>query len=177
MKKCRNYIEKKNPKILKKRSDFLVSFWFFFENTPNLSNSFFFLGLCLWQFATFGHQHFSKKGKSCKCQYYWQFGLTWFWEFDLEVSEKYVCLLLFVRSCRLLFVAFQVVAPINYMLDTVPFNMHCYSLDWHPTDHVSFTDNAHLRKIAPTSKVQVGQSESLMLSFLPEMLLAKSKKI
>ena len=28
------------------------------------------------------------------------------------------------------------------------------SLDWHPTDHVSFTDNAHLRKIAHESKVQ-----------------------
>ena len=53
----------------------------------------------------------------------------------------------------------QVVAPINYMLDTVPFNMHCYSLDWHPADHVSFSDNAHLRKIAPTSKVQVGHKE------------------
>ena len=41
-------------------------------------------------------------------------------------------------------------------------SMHCYSLDWHPTDHVSFTDNAHLRKIAPTSKVQVGKSERFM---------------
>ena len=60
----------------------------------------------------------------------------------------------------------QVVAPINYMLDTVPFNMHCYSLDWHPTDHVSFTDNAHLRKIAPTSKVQVG-NQGLIFVAIP----------
>ena len=29
------------------------------------------------------------------------------------------------------------------------------SLDWHPTDHVSFSDNAHLRTIARESKVQV----------------------
>ena len=56
-------------------------------------------------------------------------------------------------------------APINYMLDTVPFNMHCYSLDWHPADHVSFSDNAHLRKIAPTSKVQVGYKE-IAISYL-----------
>ena len=58
----------------------------------------------------------------------------------------------------------QVVAPINYMLDTVPFNMHCYSLDWHPTDHVSFTDNAHLRKIAPTSKVQVADQGLILVA-------------
>ena len=51
------------------------------------------------------------------------------------------------------------------MLDTVPFNMHCYSLDWHPADHVSFSDNAHLRKIAPTSKVQVGYKE-IAISYL-----------
>ena len=47
----------------------------------------------------------------------------------------------------------QVVQPINYMLDTVPFNMHCYSLDWHPSDHVSFIDNVHLRRLFPGSKV------------------------
>ena len=51
------------------------------------------------------------------------------------------------------------VGPINSMLDTVPFSMHCYSLDWHPSDHVSFTDNAHLRKIAPDSKVTVRLGE------------------
>ena len=32
------------------------------------------------------------------------------------------------------------------------------SLDWHPTDHVSFSDNAHLRTIARESKVQVDDS-------------------
>ena len=48
------------------------------------------------------------------------------------------------------------------MLDTVPFNMHCYSLDWHPADHVSFSDNAHLRKIAPTSKVQVNHKANII---------------
>ena len=47
----------------------------------------------------------------------------------------------------------QVVEPINYMLDTVPFDMHCYSLDWHPSDHVSFIDNVDLRRLYPGSKV------------------------
>ena len=45
-------------------------------------------------------------------------------------------------------------APINNLIDTVPFDMHCYSLDWHPSDHVSFIDNIHLRELHPDSKVQ-----------------------
>ena len=36
----------------------------------------------------------------------------------------------------------------------MPFDMHCYSLDWHPSDHVSFIDNIHLRELHPDSKVQ-----------------------
>ena len=47
----------------------------------------------------------------------------------------------------------QVVSPINGLIDTVPFDLHCYSLDWHPSDHVSFIDNIHLRKLDPDSKV------------------------
>ena len=69
----------------------------------------------------------------------------------------------------------DVVAPINLLLDTVPFHQ-CYyrckyflehpnifasqmfvifppSLDWHPSDHVSFIDNVHMRRLAPGSKV------------------------
>ena len=62
-------------------------------------------------------------------------------------------------------------APINNLIDTVPFDMHCYSLDWHPryptqymctvhktdsfqSDHVSFIDNIHLRELHSESKIQ-----------------------
>ena len=47
----------------------------------------------------------------------------------------------------------KVVGPINRLIDTVPFDMYCYSLDWHPQDHVSFIDTVHLRKLHPDSKV------------------------
>ena len=47
----------------------------------------------------------------------------------------------------------QVVEPINRLIDTVPFDLHCYSLDWHPADHVSFVDTVHLRKFHADSKV------------------------
>ena len=40
------------------------------------------------------------------------------------------------------------------MIDTVPFNLHCYSIDWHPSDHVSFIDNIHMRQLHPDSKIQ-----------------------
>ena len=47
----------------------------------------------------------------------------------------------------------DVVAPINYLLDTVPFDECYYSLDWHPADHVSFIDNVSMRRLYPGSKV------------------------
>nr|ACO14708.1 Pyrazinamidase/nicotinamidase [Caligus clemensi] len=48
----------------------------------------------------------------------------------------------------------EVVAPINKLIDTVPFDMICYSLDWHPLDHISFVENVHTRKLAPESKIK-----------------------
>lgn len=72
----------------------------------------------------------------------------------VDVQNDFISGSLSISNCPAGHNGEDVVAPINYMLDTVPFNMHCYSLDWHPADHVSFSDNAHLRKIAPTSKVQ-----------------------
>ncbi|XP_023343129.1 uncharacterized protein LOC111712678 [Eurytemora carolleeae] len=42
------------------------------------------------------------------------------------------------------------------MLDTVPFDMHCYSLDWHPKDHISFIENVGIRTLAADSPIQDG---------------------
>ena len=53
------------------------------------------------------------------------------------------------------------VAPINKMIDTVPFNVLTYSLDWHPSDHVSFIDNVELRTLAPDSAVQEASKAEL----------------
>jgi exosome complex component RRP4 len=46
-----------------------------------------------------------------------------------------------------------VVGPINKLIETVPFDVYCYSLDWHPADHLSFVDNVHHRKLHETSPV------------------------
>jgi hypothetical protein len=47
------------------------------------------------------------------------------------------------------------VEPINKMIDTIPFNCLAYSLDWHPSDHVSFSDNVTLRKLHESSPVRI----------------------
>lgn len=49
---------------------------------------------------------------------------------------------------------FKVIDPINKLLDTVEFDSVFYSLDWHPSDHVSFIDNIKQRPIHPTSPVR-----------------------
>ena len=94
----------------------------------------------------------------------------------VDVQNDFISGSLAISNCPAGHNGEDVVAPINHMLDKIPFTMICYrwcleqhhghghprfqahppiSLDWHPTDHVSFDDNAHLRKIAAESKVQV----------------------
>ena len=39
------------------------------------------------------------------------------------------------------------------MLDTVPFDVVFYSLDWHPENHISFVENVGQRKLHSSSQV------------------------
>ena len=50
-------------------------------------------------------------------------------------------------------VRFQVVAPINKLIETVPFDAFFYSLDWHPADHISFIENVANRKLDDSSSI------------------------
>lgn len=50
---------------------------------------------------------------------------------------------------------FQVIEPINRLLDSVQFEAVFYSLDWHPPDHISFIDNLHLRPLHSSSPVSI----------------------
>ncbi|XKL62835.1 hypothetical protein PGB90_002668 [Kerria lacca] len=47
----------------------------------------------------------------------------------------------------------EVIEPINRLLDSVQFDAVFYSLDWHPSDHISFMDNLQLRPLHLTSPV------------------------
>ena len=69
------------------------------------------------------------------------------------INNRLKIFLVFVYKIILFSHLHQVVPPINWLLDTVPFTMHCYSLDWHPADHISFIDNVHMRKLSYDSKV------------------------
>ena len=44
-------------------------------------------------------------------------------------------------------------APINKLIETTPFDLICYSLDWHPADHISFVENVAMRQLDPSSAV------------------------
>ena len=45
------------------------------------------------------------------------------------------------------------VAPINKLIETVPFDAFFYSLDWHPADHISFIENVANRKLDDSSSI------------------------
>ncbi|XP_001601573.1 nicotinamidase [Nasonia vitripennis] len=48
----------------------------------------------------------------------------------------------------------DVVEPINQLIEDCPWNKVVYSLDWHPSNHIGFYDNLHLRELHPDSKVK-----------------------
>ncbi|EFA11335.1 Pyrazinamidase/nicotinamidase-like Protein [Tribolium castaneum] len=54
----------------------------------------------------------------------------------------------------------EVVEPINHLLDTVQFDVVFYSLDWHPSNHVSFIDNIGQREIHPSSPVTAENAQT-----------------
>lgn len=72
----------------------------------------------------------------------------------VDVQNDFISGTLSVSNCPAGQHGEEVVAPINRLIDTVPFDLHCYSLDWHPSDHVSFVDTVHLRKFHSDSKIQ-----------------------
>ncbi|KAG8228747.1 hypothetical protein J437_LFUL009669 [Ladona fulva] len=53
----------------------------------------------------------------------------------------------------------EVIEPINTLLETVNFDAVFYSLDWHPSDHVSFFDNLDKRKLDPSSPVSAEEAK------------------
>lgn len=58
----------------------------------------------------------------------------------------------------LLFI-FQVIEPINRLLDAVDFDVICYSLDWHPNNHISFIENVKSRPLHESSKIDANSAQ------------------
>lgn len=53
----------------------------------------------------------------------------------------------------------QIIDPINKLLNTVDFDTVFYSLDWHPSDHVSFVDNIKMRPLHESSPVDADSAQ------------------
>ncbi|KAI5745976.1 hypothetical protein M8J76_015973 [Diaphorina citri] len=72
----------------------------------------------------------------------------------IDVQNDFISGTLNLSQCSAKQNGLQVIEPINKLLDTVNFKAVFYSLDWHPSNHVSFIDNIKLRKIHHTSTIQ-----------------------
>ena len=70
----------------------------------------------------------------------------------VDVQNDFISGSLAIKNCAAKQDGEDVVEPINYLLDTVPFDECYYSLDWHPADHVSFIDNVQLRRLCPGTR-------------------------
>lgn len=53
----------------------------------------------------------------------------------------------------------EIIEPINRIIDTVAFDAVFYSLDWHPSDHVSFIDNIKMRPLHESSDVDADTAQ------------------
>uniref|UniRef100_A0A6M2DGA1 nicotinamidase n=1 Tax=Xenopsylla cheopis TaxID=163159 RepID=A0A6M2DGA1_XENCH len=76
----------------------------------------------------------------------------------VDVQNDFISGTLNISNCSAQQNGHEVIEPINRLLDTVEFDAVVYSLDWHPTDHVSFIDNLPQRELHPTSPVTVEQA-------------------
>lgn len=77
----------------------------------------------------------------------------------IDVQNDFISGTLNISNCAAQQDGLEVIEPINRLLDTVNFDAVFYSLDWHPSDHVSFIDNLHLRKIASSSQVHAENAQ------------------
>ena len=59
------------------------------------------------------------------------------------------------------------IKPINFLLDSVPFSQHWYSLDWHPPDHISFLDNLDMRSHQEVSAAPAVGEDMLFYTIPP----------
>ncbi|XP_061519558.1 uncharacterized protein LOC1281742 isoform X2 [Anopheles gambiae] len=77
----------------------------------------------------------------------------------VDVQNDFISGSLNISNCSAQQNGLEVIEPINKLLDTVDFDAVFYSLDWHPSDHVSFIDNIKQRPIHPTSPLNADNAQ------------------
>ncbi|XP_047102120.1 uncharacterized protein LOC124721279 isoform X1 [Schistocerca piceifrons] len=78
----------------------------------------------------------------------------------VDVQNDFISGSLNISHCSAKQNGAEVIEPINKLLDTVKFDAVFYSLDWHPSDHVSFIDNLSQRKVHPSSPVSAEEAQT-----------------
>ncbi len=71
----------------------------------------------------------------------------------VDVQNDFIDGTLALRNCEAKQDGAEVLPFINELIETVPFNVITYSLDWHPADHCSFIENVMTRKLSKNSPV------------------------
>lgn len=70
----------------------------------------------------------------------------------VDVQNDFIDGTLALKNCPAKQDGADVLNPINQLIDTVPFDVVTYTLDWHPKDHCSFYENLKNRKISSKSQ-------------------------
>lgn len=78
----------------------------------------------------------------------------------VDVQNDFISGTLNISHCSARQNGAEVVEPINRLLETVAFDTVFYSLDWHPSDHVSFIDNLPQRKVHSSSPVSSEEAKT-----------------
>ncbi|XP_059611625.1 uncharacterized protein LOC132258344 [Phlebotomus argentipes] len=77
----------------------------------------------------------------------------------VDVQNDFISGSLNISNCSAQQNGIEILAPINKLLDTVDFDTVFYSLDWHPSDHVSFIDNVKKRPLHHSSPVDADNAQ------------------
>ena len=87
----------------------------------------------------------------------------------VDVQNDFISGSLSISDCPAGHNGEEVVPVINALLEDVDFDIVVYTLDWHPSNHISFIDNVNLRTLHSTSEVRyckvsrIDQNENLSL--------------
>lgn len=77
----------------------------------------------------------------------------------VDVQNDFISGSLDISNCSAQHKGQEILEPINNLLATVDFDAVFYSLDWHPSDHVSFIDNVKLRPLDESSPIDAESAQ------------------
>lgn len=79
----------------------------------------------------------------------------------VDIQNDFISGSLSLKNCPAAQDGAEVIPVANYLLQTIPFDVVIYSLDWHPADHISFFENLKNRKLHSTSPISAEDAKLL----------------